>query len=108
MANDIAQIQIGMTLYIWGGWDESGFHTEMTIMDLLTGATRTVKLGQIRFLAQGFVTNPLWDWVPGKLLYLGADGIMTQTRPTIGYATVVGIAYTATKICFDPRSPKEL
>jgi hypothetical protein len=106
MANDLSVVQDGQTAYVWGGWNASGFHTMMYIVDLQTGAVRAEPLGRTRFLAQGFVTNPEWDWIPGKLLYLGADGIMTQTRP-VGIITVVGIAYTATKICLDTRPPKE-
>jgi hypothetical protein len=76
------------------------------MMDIATGATRVVRMGGGKFLAQGFVTNDAWNWVPGKLLYLAANGTMTQTRPTSGPVTVLGIAYTSKKICLDPRPPK--
>jgi hypothetical protein len=106
MANDISQIQIGTTLYSWGGWDASGYHNEMRITDLLTGAQQTLPLGRVRFLAQGFVTNPAWNWIAGKLLYLAANGAMTQTRPISGPVTILGIAWSPTTICLDPQPPR--
>lgn len=105
--NDTSIVQDGQTAYLWGGWGESGFHSRMLVVDMQTGASRLVPFGQVKFLAQGFVTNPAWSWTPGKLLYLWTDGTMSQTRPTLGVVTILGIAYSATTICFDPRPPKE-
>ena len=106
MASDISQIQIGTTLYSWGGWDASGYHNVMYITDLLTGAQRIEILGRVRFLAQGFVTNPAWNWMAGKLIYLLANGAMTQTRPVSGPVTILGIAWSSTTICLDPQPPR--
>ena len=105
--NDESMYQDGNTAYVWGGWDASGFHSEMKIYDLMTGACQRKQLGPVPFLAQGFVTNSDWSWTANKLLYLAANGGMTQTRPVSGPVVIMGIAYSPTTICFDPQPPKE-
>jgi hypothetical protein len=105
MAHDVSQTQDESTLYVWGGWDASGYHNVMYLYDKSTGASREVPLGLVRFLSQGFVSNPDWTWIPGKLLYLSADGQMTQERPTFGNTAIIGIAYSPTIICFSPGPP---
>ena len=104
--NDISQTQDDQTVYVWGGYSPSGFHNDMIKIDIATGASTRETLGLVEFLAQGFVTNANWAWTPGKLIYLDAGGAMTQTRPASGPVTILGIAYSATTICFDPRPPK--
>lgn len=106
MANDIASVDSGGTYYVWGGWDASGFYSFMIEIDAATGTQRQIPVDTVRFLRQGFVTNPAWTWTPGMLLYLGANSVITQTRPASGPITVLGVAYSATTICFCPRPPK--
>jgi hypothetical protein len=102
--NDVNIVQNGSgTAYMWGGWDETGFHYVMWEVDLVTGAKRVIDLSKTRYLSQGFVSNPAWNWIPGKLLYLTNDGTMSQDRPTEGTTAILGIAYSATVICFSPQ-----
>lgn len=87
------------TVYYWS-------NTTLVMMDKVTGAAKVLDTSKARFQAQGFVTNANWSWTPNKLLYLAANGAMTQTRPTSGPITILGIAYSATTICFNPQPPK--
>lgn len=105
MANDQSIVQDPYTIYFWGGWDASGFHNEMYVVDLATGAYQRVPIDTVRFLRQGLITNANWTWVPGKIIYLAADGAMTQNRPHAGTVTILGVAYSATTICFNPLPP---
>lgn len=58
-------------------------------------------------LANSFVQNNSWTWAIGGLLYLSAStaGAMTQTPPSgVGQCVVVlGVAFSATTIYFDPQ-----
>jgi hypothetical protein len=46
----------------------------------------------------GSLTEPSWQWLPQRLLFLGANGQITQTPPTTGFLLVLGKAVTPTEI----------
>lgn len=52
----------------------------------------------------GEVTEPSWAWVPGEV-YLGSNGLLTQTAPTTGFVQVMGIATTPTRMVVGLRAP---
>lgn len=57
-------------------------------------------------LLYGVVTEPSWSWLPGPL-YLGANGLLTQTPPSTPSAlflTPLGAATSPTSVCFDPQT----
>lgn len=56
----------------------------------------------------GIVDEQSWAWTPGGNLYLGINGLLTQTAPTSGVLQPVGYAVTATKIFLSIQSPVEL
>lgn len=62
--------------------------------------------------AYGAFTEPSWTWTPGGTLYLGVNGLMTQTAPTALagalFSLQVGVALAPTMIFFDPKSPISL
>lgn len=62
--------------------------------------------------AYGAYTEPTWAWTPGGTLYLGVNGLMTQTAPTALdgalFSLQVGVALAPTMIFFDPKSPISL
>ncbi len=49
----------------------------------------------------GEMTEPGWSWNPESPLYLGTDGMLTETPPTSGVLQSIGHAVTATKILLD-------
>lgn len=51
-----------------------------SVLGLTTGAALPGQ--RIRLLKEGNVTNETWNWLPGEPLFLGTDGMITQTPPT--------------------------
>lgn len=44
------------------------------------------------------VTEPSWAWDTSKPIYLGDNGVMTQTAPTVGFVLIVGVVLSPTSI----------
>lgn len=65
----------------------------LSVVSALSGAP-------LRVVLSGLVSNPAWSWVAGLPLYLGDDGLMTQTAPATAWK--IGDAISATKIYFAP------
>jgi hypothetical protein len=40
----------------------------------------------------GQINEPSWSWIDGSSVYVGVDGVLTQTPPTSGYIREIGIA----------------
>lgn len=49
----------------------------------------------------GIVTNPNWDWIPYKPVYVYASGTLTQTRPAKNVYKI-GTAMSKTKLFVKP------
>ncbi len=49
----------------------------------------------------GPMVDPGWNWTPDGPVFVGADGVLTQTPPTSGWLQRVGLANTATKLWVD-------
>lgn len=52
----------------------------------------------------GEVDEPTWNWQPGEV-YLGINGMLTQTPPTSGILQVVGVALTPTRLSVGIQLP---
>lgn len=59
---------------------------------------------QVTLVAEGPVTETSWTWNEGPI-FLGANGLMTQTPPMTGMVMVVAWALSPTKCVFDPNPP---
>lgn len=46
----------------------------------------------------GEITDPSWNWIVGKSIYLGNNGLLIQTVPISGYLIVMGYATEPTKV----------
>ena len=56
----------------------------------------------------GTMTYSGWAWTPGSLLYLGANGAITDAEPTLPsalFSQIIGFAATATKIIISIQEP---
>ena len=51
------------------------------------------------------VVEPSWAWVADAPVYLGANGLPTQTAPTSGFMQILGMALNATTLFLNPREP---
>lgn len=58
----------------------------------------------VTVLASGIATFGGWAWTPGPI-FLGIDGLMTQTAPSSGFELQVATAITATEILVRIEEP---
>lgn len=56
-----------------------------------------VDSGAINVCTGGLMVDSSWTWVVGPL-YVGENGVLTQTAPSIGFVLEVGTAISATTI----------
>lgn len=59
--------------------------------------------GEIEFVVIGLMTEPSWSWTPGPV-YLGVNGVLTQTppaAPAAAFLAQVGFATSATSLFVD-------
>lgn len=64
-------------------------------------AGQTVSVGRDTEIQDG-----VWSWIPNKLVFAGAGGVLTQTSdPSWAVELAVGSAITAQRILLDPRTP---
>lgn len=59
--------------------------------------------GNVRVLEFGTVSEVSWNWIVDTAMFLGEDGVLTQTSPTTGFTSVVGFASSATSLFIRPR-----
>ena len=46
----------------------------------------------------GIMSDPVWTWIPGQLLFCGATGVLTTSAPTSIASRQVGVAVDPTTI----------
>lgn len=54
---------------------------------------------------RGAIEELSWAWTPLAPVFLGVNGLLTQTVPTSGFQQVIGVAITATVLFVNPREP---
>lgn len=64
------------------------------------GAAEAGALASVLFA--GEVTEPSWSWTAGPI-FLGANGLLTQSAPATGCLVIVGHAAGATRMVVAPR-----
>ena len=73
---------------------------------LLGVTTAAVSAGQAATIQQsGVMTEPAWRWQPGRPVFLGEQGALTQTAPASGVISVVGVALSAQSVALGLRAP---
>lgn len=76
------------------------------VLGLTTGA---VILGaEVPVQTGGEMVEPTWAWTLDAPIFLGANGLLTQTPPVAGFILVVAFPVTATKIFIKLREPLAL
>ena len=73
----------------------------LTTGAVIIGAEATVQTG-------GEMTEPTWAWTLDAPIFLGENGLLTQTPPVSGFLLVVAFPVTATKIFIKLREPLAL
>lgn len=60
----------------------------------------------VSLIVLGAVSEPSWSWTPGEIVWLGMDGMLTQTTPVSGrYLLRVGYAESPTTLFVNPGTP---
>ncbi|HCE43893.1 MAG TPA: hypothetical protein DET40_21670 [Lentisphaeria bacterium] len=52
----------------------------------------------ISFRTNGLIEDSSWNWAENLPIYCGADGVLTQTQPTTGYAVYAGVPVSPRKM----------
>ena len=52
----------------------------------------------INIQTSGYMQEPSWQWSTNLPLFLGVNGLMTQTMPTTGFSQIIGIVTSSTEI----------
>ena len=53
----------------------------------------------------GVIVEPSWAWTPWTPVFVGVNGVLTQSSPSSGFSLVVGVALSATSILLRPQPP---
>lgn len=53
----------------------------------------------------GEMTDPSWSWTASQPIFVGANGIPTQTPPATGFHAAIGVAISATSMVIQIKSP---
>lgn len=75
------------------------------------GAVLGISLGaanadaSVDILRMGEIEEPSWSWLLGQPVFLGTNGLLTQTPPTTGFSLVVGFPVAPTRLFVSFREP---
>lgn len=61
--------------------------------------------GMVRVIREGEISEASWDWDSGKVIYLGENGVLTQSAPNVGFSLIVGFPVGAQKIIVSIGEP---
>ena len=87
-----------------------GSNTIATHANLVLGITVNAASagGTLEIVRAGEISEPTWNWTLGAPIFLGTDGLMTQTapvNPAALFSLVVAFPVTPTKIYVSIREP---
>lgn len=54
--------------------------------------------GRVPIVTAGEIEDDLWSWTMNSPVYVGADGVLTQTAPASGYSLIVGYPSSTTTL----------
>ena len=82
---------------------------ESDVLALLGVTVSAAMSGQpINVQRVGFIDDAAWQLQPGKRVYLGGQGRLTQEPPQAGYDVLIGMAITSTRLLLNIQDPIEL
>jgi hypothetical protein len=70
---------------------DSGAAIGITKTAAITGST-------VEYLIAGPMSDAGWAWTPGRPVFCGANGVLTQTAPATAFVQPVAVAETETTI----------
>lgn len=82
---------------------------EGDVLALLGVTVSAATSGQtINVQRMGFIDDAAWQLQPGKRVFLGGQGRLTQEPPQAGYDVLIGMAITSTRLLLNIQDPIEL
>ena len=73
------------------------------VIGLTTGAA--IEGADVIIQSYGEMSEVSWSWTLDVPVWLGTNGLMTQTPPTSGFSLIIGFPVSATKLFVDLREP---
>lgn len=75
--------------------------------NLVVGITRgaAVEGDDVVIQSVGLMAEPSWSWTPDRQVFLGLNGLLTQTPPTSGFILIIGIAVASDQILIGAKMP---
>lgn len=103
--DDITQAIAGQSLsghravYISGGQAFYADYEQLTAA-LTVGITlQAAAAGDaVSILTEGEIDEVSWSWTPGQTIFLGSNGLLTQTPPAAGNVVEIGLALTPQRL----------
>jgi len=75
-----------------------------TVLGITTGAAAMG--ANVEIQTEGEYTEPSWTWTLGQPIFLGTNGLLTQTQPSApAFSLIIGFPITATKIFLRFNNP---
>ncbi|WP_081007713.1 hypothetical protein [Comamonas testosteroni] len=82
---------------------------ESDVLALLGVTVSAAVAGQpINVQRMGHIDDAAWQLQPGKRVFLGGQGRLTQEPPQAGYDVLIGMAITSTRLLLNIQDPIEL
>ena len=82
---------------------------ESDVLALLGVTVSAAEAGQpINVQRMGHIDDEAWQLQPGKRVFLGGQGRLTQEPPQAGYDVLIGMAITSTRLLLNIQDPIEL
>ncbi|WP_407715789.1 hypothetical protein ACJJWD_09545 [Comamonas testosteroni] len=82
---------------------------ESDVLALLGVTVSAAVAGQpINVQRLGHIDEEAWQLQPGKRVFLGGQGRLTQAPPQAGYDVLIGMAITSTRLLLNIQDPIEL
>lgn len=82
---------------------------ESDVLALLGVTVSAAMAGQpINVQRMGHIDDESWQLQPGKRVFLGGQGRLTQDPPQAGYDMLIGMAITSTRLLLNIQDPIEL
>lgn len=105
-----ATVLSGHRAVLMTGVDEVGYASAGTpshvgrVVGITTQAAEAGASVTVR--TAGLMTESSWGWTPGAPVYVGVDGVLTQTSPSGGqWAQIIGVPSAPTQLWVDIQPP---
>jgi hypothetical protein len=90
--------------------DNKVYYADRTNLDHMykvVGITRgAANVGDnVEIQTYGLMTEQSWNWTAGKPIFLGTNGLLTQTSPMSGFCLIIAKALTSTDIFISIKNP---